>query len=75
MGASHHDIAFKAAEMEQGRPMVRLILSREGKASASATVFLFEPKEEMTSQPQSFWRGSQRVHCSFHDYATGPGRT
>ncbi len=45
-----YDVAFEAAEIEQGRPMVRLVLSRERKASASTTVFLFEPREEMTSQ-------------------------
>ncbi len=43
-----YDVAFEATEVDQGRSIVRLALSREGTATATSTTFFFEPKEEMT---------------------------
>jgi hypothetical protein len=43
-----YDVTFEATQIDQGRSIVRLALSREGTASAPSTAFFFEPKEEMT---------------------------
>jgi hypothetical protein len=45
-----YDVTFEAISVEQGHSIVRLVLSREGAASAPATTFFFEPKEEMTPE-------------------------
>jgi hypothetical protein len=45
-----YDVTFEATEIEQGRSIVRLALSREGTASTPGTTFFFEPKEEMTPE-------------------------
>ncbi len=45
-----YDVTFEATEIDQGRSIVRLALSREDTASAPGTTFFFEPKEEMTPE-------------------------
>jgi hypothetical protein len=45
-----YDVTFEATQIDQGRSIVRLALSREGTASAPSTTFFFEPKEEMTPE-------------------------
>ena len=52
-----YDVTFEATEIEQGRSIVRLALSREGTASAPATTFFFEPKEEMTPEATELLAG------------------
>ena len=43
-----YDVTFEATEIQEGRSIIRLALSREDTASAPGTTFFFEPKEEMT---------------------------
>jgi hypothetical protein len=45
-----YDVTFEASQIDQGRSIVRLALSREGTTSAPRTTFFFEPKEEMTPE-------------------------
>jgi hypothetical protein len=45
-----YDVTFEATEIDQGRSIVRLALSREGTTSAPSTTFFFEPKEDMTPE-------------------------
>ncbi len=45
-----YDVTFEATEIDQGRSIIRLALSREDTASATGTAFFFEPKEEMTPE-------------------------
>ncbi len=45
-----YDVAFEATEIQEGRSIIRLALSREDTASAPGTTFFFEPKEEVTPE-------------------------
>jgi hypothetical protein len=45
-----YDVAFEPTEIDQGRSIIRLALSREDTTSAPGTTFFFEPKEEMTPE-------------------------
>ncbi len=45
-----YDVTFEATEIQEGRSIIRLALSREDTASAPGTTFFFEPKEEMTPE-------------------------
>ena len=52
-----YDVTFEATEIDQGRSIVRLALSREGTVSAPSTAFFFEPKEEMTPEATELLAG------------------
>jgi hypothetical protein len=52
-----YDVTFEATEIDQGRSIVRLALSREGTASTPGTTFFFEPKEEMTPEATELLAG------------------
>ncbi len=45
-----YNVTFEATQIDQGRSIVRLALSRDDTASAPGTTFFFEPKEEMTPE-------------------------
>jgi hypothetical protein len=51
------DVTFEAIEIEQGRSIIRLALSREDPASAPGTTFFLEPKEEMTPEATELLAG------------------
>ena len=52
-----YDVTFEATEIDQGRSIVRLALSREDTTSAPGTAFFFEPKEEMTPEATELLAG------------------
>jgi hypothetical protein len=52
-----YDVTFEATQIEQGRSIVRLALSRKDTASAPSTAFFFEPKEEMTPEATELLAG------------------
>ena len=52
-----YDVTFEATQIEEGRSIIRLALSREDTASAPGTAFFFEPKEEMTPEATELLAG------------------
>jgi hypothetical protein len=46
----HYDVTFEATEIDQGRSIVGVVLSRDGVISDHAPVLFFEPKEDMTPE-------------------------
>jgi hypothetical protein len=45
-----YDVTFEATEIDQGRSIVGVVLSRDGAISDHAPVLFFEPKEDMTPE-------------------------
>ncbi len=52
-----YDVTFEATEIQEGRSIIRLALSREDTTSAPGTTFFFEPKEEMTPEATELLAG------------------
>lgn len=52
-----YDVAFETAEIEHGRSIVRLALSREDTPSAPSTALFFELKEGMTPEDTRLFAG------------------
>ena len=52
-----YEVTFESTQIEEGRSIVTLALSREGTASAPSTTFFFEPKEEMTPEATELLAG------------------
>ena len=52
-----YDVTFEPTEIDQGRSIVRLALSRNDTASAPSTAFFFGPKDEMTSEATELLAG------------------
>jgi hypothetical protein len=52
-----YDVTFEATEINQGRSIVRLALSREDTASTPGTTFFLEPKEDMTPEATELLAG------------------
>ena len=52
-----YDVTFEATEIEKGRSIVGVVLSRDGVISDHAPVLFFEPKEDMTPEATELLAG------------------